>query len=77
MQGGNSNTGVCANRFFLNPDNSTAECLDLHGRIINVMGDMLFKLNSTHRMVDVPEFRRLAALVFQYYSEVILMMIFS
>ena len=52
----------------LDLDNSTTECLDLDGCVINVMGDMLFKLNSTHSMIDVPKFRRLAALVFQYYT---------
>jgi hypothetical protein len=83
QKGGNSNTGVCANRsviyfvecltlfprFFINSQ-STSEILELPERGVKAIWEMLAMLNSTHKMIDVKAFRKLARTVFYFYKEV-------
>jgi hypothetical protein len=84
QKGGNSNTGVCANRwtvvyrvlchdpyiprFFLK-SGATADILQLPERGIVAIWEMLRLLNSTHKLIDVPAFRQLARTVFDFYKE--------
>ena len=57
-------------RFFQNSKN-TSDILNLPERFLIALWDMLTKLNSTTKMIDVLSFRELARDVFRYYIEVV------
>ena len=66
---GNSNTGVCANRFFRRAE-ATAEILHLPHRFITACWVMLRQLSSTTKMINVAEYRRQARELFDMYVQV-------
>ena len=55
----------------------TAEILDLPTRFIDGVWSMLAQLNSVKRMIDVPSFQQTSKTVFQYFLEVIYIVLLS
>jgi hypothetical protein len=84
QKGGNSNTGVTANRFvfvfkvviitkplsrFFKNSAATALILEVPVRMIEAVWSMLKQLNSCNKMVQVDAYRGLARNVFNYWME--------
>ena len=55
----------------------TAEILNLLTRFIDGVWSMLAQLNSAKRMIDVPSFQQTSKTVFQYFLEVIYIVLLS
>ena len=68
--GGNSNTGVCANRFFLKSA-ITAAILDIDKKVLDTLWVILKYINSTHHMVDLTKWEAAAEACFVAYTQVI------